>query len=583
MPAPGLPRLRFLTALLAALTIVSVVPMVLSHWALIRINREALETAEKKYLTRSAVMLSADAGTYVLNAQTQLGKIADALKLALAVAPEKDPFIFVGRSKLLADYIQAEPSFLILRTLDRRGQGGNVSQLREIDAVLDGELRRAFELASGGRNVVGDAIRSKLYPTGGIVISVPVSADGQVLGVVEAFLSLQPIKEWLERERTQNVLSYIVDRRGNLVLASDPAALGGYGSLRKIELVNEFVTQPSRLTRSYVRGEGDTARRVLGTVARIEGGPDEGPDWGVIVETDEGQAYASVAQMTKASTVGAAMALVFAGLVAIVAARALSRPVLELVEKVRSIAEGDYGQRAEVRGTRELAQLSETFNSMSASLQTSIEKLRAAAKENQELFINSIRSLTAAIDAKDPYTRGHSERVARYAVAISKHFGLTPEEIKKVRIAALLHDVGKIGIDDRILRKPTALTDEEFEVMKTHPIKGAIIMGQIPQLKEIIPGIKHHHEKWDGKGYPDGLAGENIPVLARIVTVADTFDAMTTTRPYQKAMALDYVVSRIRSFSGIRFDPKVIDALEKAFAARDIDVVGEAARLVASA
>src|SRR5262249_32999669 len=159
-------------------------------------------------------------------------------------------------------------------------------------------------------------------------------------------------------------------------------------------------------------------------------------------------------------------------------------------------------------------------------------------------------TLAAAIDAKDPYTRGHSERVARYAVAIGKHYGLVGEDLKRVRISALLHDVGKIGIDDRILRKPTALTDEEFEVMKTHPTKGALIIGQIPQLRDIIPGIKYHHEKWEGGGYPEGLAREEIPMLARVVTVADTFDAMTTTRPYQKAMALDYVISRIKSFSG---------------------------------
>ena len=220
---------------------------------------------------------------------------------------------------------------------------------------------------------------------------------------------------------------------------------------------------------------------------------------------------------------------------------------------------------------------------MSAEIEKSVEKLKLAARENQELFFNSIRALTAAIDAKDPYTRGHSERVARYAVVLARHMGLPAEEVRKVRIAALLHDVGKIGIDDRILRKPTALTDEEFEVMKTHPVKGALIMGQIPQLKDVIPGMKHHHEKWDGTGYPDGLAGEEIPPLARIVAVADTFDAMTTTRPYQKAMKIGFVVGKIRQFSGVRFDPVVVAALDRAFADSELDVVGEAARQAATA
>ncbi|HEY2155051.1 MAG TPA: HD domain-containing phosphohydrolase, partial [Isosphaeraceae bacterium] len=129
-----------------------------------------------------------------------------------------------------------------------------------------------------------------------------------------------------------------------------------------------------------------------------------------------------------------------------------------------------------------------------------------------------------------------------------------------------LHDVGKIGIDDRIIRKPTALTDEEFELMKAHPVKGAAIMETIPQLADIIPGMKYHHEKWEGGGYPDGLKGEQIPMQARIVAVADAFDAMTTTRPYQKAMEVSYVLERLREMSSKRFDGNVVDALARSHA-----------------
>ncbi len=249
-----------------------------------------------------------------------------------------------------------------------------------------------------------------------------------------------------------------------------------------------------------------------------------------------------------------------------------------LAASVHRMSEGDLSQRVEVPGTFELAELAEGFNHMGGALEKSIEKLKLAARENQELFLNSIRALAAAVDAKDPYTRGHSERVARYSVAIARHLGQPLEEVRKVRIAALLHDVGKIGIDDRILRKPTALTDDEFEVMKLHPVKGALIMGQIPQLKWIIPGMRYHHEKWDGTGYPDGLRGEEIPMLARIISVADTFDAMTTTRPYQKAMKSDYVVSRIKTFAGTRYDTTVTKALEEALLKNDLEVIGEAAR-----
>ena len=207
---------------------------------------------------------------------------------------------------------------------------------------------------------------------------------------------------------------------------------------------------------------------------------------------------------------------------------------------------------------------------MSGAIEQAIEQLKKAAHENNLLFINSVRMLAAAIDAKDPYTRGHSERVARYSIGIGKNLGLSEKEMRNLRISALLHDVGKIGIDDRILRKPGALSDDEFEVMKGHPAKGAAIMSGVAQLIDIVPGMKYHHEKWSGGGYPDGLAGEQIPVQARIVAIADTFDAMTTNRPYQKAMELGYVVEKIKSFAGTRFGPHVVDAFVNAVRRGDI-------------
>jgi len=168
--------------------------------------------------------------------------------------------------------------------------------------------------------------------------------------------------------------------------------------------------------------------------------------------------------------------------------------------------------------------------------------------------------LAAAIDGKDPYTRGHSERVSRFSVAIAQGMNLSEDEIEKIRVSALLHDVGKIGIDDNILKKPSALTDEEFEVMKQHPQKGYKIMSQIPAMREFLPGMYMHHEMINGAGYPQGLKGDEIPLMARIVSVADTFDAMTTDRPYQRAMKFDDAVERLKSFVGTRYDEEVVGA-----------------------
>jgi HD-GYP domain-containing protein (c-di-GMP phosphodiesterase class II) len=218
-----------------------------------------------------------------------------------------------------------------------------------------------------------------------------------------------------------------------------------------------------------------------------------------------------------------------------------------------------------VGSKNEIGELARAFNAMADDIQVYIQKVEAAAEETKQLFMDSIRAIANALDAKDPYTRGHSERVSAYSMIVGREFGLDDRALRIMEISSLLHDVGKIGIEDKILRKPGALTEEEFEIMKTHPPKGAQILGGIPQMREIIPGIKHHHEKWAGGGYPDGLKGEQIPVLARIIGVADAFDAMTTNRPYQRGMTFERASARLNELVMKVYDPTVIDAFNRAF------------------
>jgi HD-GYP domain-containing protein (c-di-GMP phosphodiesterase class II) len=214
-----------------------------------------------------------------------------------------------------------------------------------------------------------------------------------------------------------------------------------------------------------------------------------------------------------------------------------------------------------VSSRTELGELGDSFNLMTDQVERFIGDLQRAADENRQLFLGTVKALAAAIDGKDPYTRGHSERVARFSVAIAQGLDLPDDEIEKIRISALLHDVGKIGIDDNILKKPAALTAEEFVIMKQHPQKGYKIMSQIPAMKEFLPGMYMHHEMIDGNGYPQGLKGDEIPMQARIVSVADTFDAMTTDRPYQRAMKFDEALDKIKDFIGTRYDERVVASL----------------------
>lgn len=182
----------------------------------------------------------------------------------------------------------------------------------------------------------------------------------------------------------------------------------------------------------------------------------------------------------------------------------------------------------------------------------------ALYEAQQDLFLGVLRALTAAIDAKDRYTRGHSERVAHVSACIAKAMGYTTAQIERVRIAGLVHDVGKIGVPEAVLTKAGRLSDAEFDQIKRHPQIGYNILHDIPLLKDVLPGVLHHHERWDGRGYPSGLSELNIPELARVIAIADTFDAMSSTRSYRPAMARERVMDELRRSSGTQLDATLV-------------------------
>jgi HD-GYP domain-containing protein (c-di-GMP phosphodiesterase class II) len=181
--------------------------------------------------------------------------------------------------------------------------------------------------------------------------------------------------------------------------------------------------------------------------------------------------------------------------------------------------------------------------------------------EQSEFFASVVRALTSAIDAKDPYTCGHSDRVARLSVCLARQLGCTTEELNTIYLSGLLHDIGKIGIDDNVLRKPGPLTHAELEHIKTHPELGCRILDGVKQLDKVLPIVRHHHEAWNGGGYPDGLSGEETPFLARVVAVADSIDAMSSDRPYRRGMTDEKLDSILRDGSGKQWDARVIEAV----------------------
>lgn len=190
-----------------------------------------------------------------------------------------------------------------------------------------------------------------------------------------------------------------------------------------------------------------------------------------------------------------------------------------------------------------------------------VEELKRLHRETCEM---AVRSILHALDCKDHYTFGHSMRVAFYALTLGRELGLTDEELYDLELSALFHDIGKIGVPDSVLLKPAPLTEEEFKHMKEHPVKSAEILKGFAPFEKIAICAKHHHERYDGKGYPEGLSGESIPLFSRILLIADTFDAMTSSRPYRKGLPYEVAFEELERFAGTQFDPMLVLRFQRA-------------------
>src|SRR5512142_1591063 len=242
-------------------------------------------------------------------------------------------------------------------------------------------------------------------------------------------------------------------------------------------------------------------------------------------------------------------------------ARSVTRPIAECVRGALEIARGRFGRQVSVQAHNEIGDLAYTFNHMSRELASYDAENKRLIEALAQGYLDTIRSLASAIDAKDPYTRGHSQRVADLAVEIGRELKLSAEGLQALEYGGVLHDIGKIGMPDAILAKVAPLTADERDMARTHPRIGSEIVAGVTFLAAAAPAIRSHHERWDGKGYPDGLAGEAIPLVARIVNAADTWAACTSNRPYQKAFTTEEALAIMAGLRGTQLDPAVHDGL----------------------
>jgi len=257
------------------------------------------------------------------------------------------------------------------------------------------------------------------------------------------------------------------------------------------------------------------------------------------------------------------MGIVLTLLAGVALARRITRPVQTLVAATRLVSAGDLNHQAPVTTRDEIGELTASFNQMTQSLREKSTSLKETLSQLQDTYLMTIEALAAAVEARDPYTHGHTQRVRDYAVEIARTMGVEEPGIGALRRAAVLHDIGKIGIEDHILRKQTRLDPEEEIRMQRHTTIGVDMLKGIDFLEPVLPIIGHHHERYDGNGYPDQLRGDEIPLGARILAVADALDAMTSDRPYRQARTFEYAKSEILKGSGTHFDPEAVTAFIK--------------------
>ena len=561
-------KISLIYFVISTLLLVGMVPLVLTGWLLSERSARELRAVENRYQIQLVQEKARQIELFSQHHTDIVKGMAKALELAGTdtVLSSGDTESKLGLTlrenpNLLSLYIRpkgAEPVTLFRPNALTRAETETVS-----DAALRNLTTQSLLIGNPGKLATsGEPI---------LTIAAPVVMNGATAASIVAIVSLRDIsRSVVGTTGTSEIdmwaaglpIIFVVDGAGRAVFHPDSSLVEAQKQMGDLKIVDEWQQSNAQIQSGLVPFTAEfnnDSYDMIGAYSTVRLGNDL--TLGVITMQDERKALASVGEMkTQTWLISLAFAFV-AMLVGSIAARTLTAPILKLSAAARQVAAGDFSTRVETRNMTEIGTLGESFNTMSDKLEEHIARLAKAAQENRELFVGTVKALAAAIDGKDKYTRGHSERVARISVAIGRQMGMNEEELETLRISALLHDVGKIAIDDNILKKPAALTDEEFAIMKTHPQKGYKIMSQIPAMKDFLPGMYMHHEMVNGKGYPQGLTDKEIPLQAKIVSVADTFDAMTIDRPYQKGMLLPEALEKIKSMIGTRYDGGVVSAL----------------------
>ena len=572
LPIPT--RVPLLYVILGVLLAISVLPMYFYSGQIETLNRERLKRNEMLLQNTVTRSLADDISQHQESLRIMLANLSSSIQVASGNDLNAQHVEAPELRALLENFVSSSNDIAYATLLNAEAKGVKAGRI-EPDAFLQRELERGYGAARQGRIYSGQPLMvgSGKSARTVILVSSPIMYGGRFLGMIGYVVDLQFLIRRLQEVNRTGLMPYVVDSQGRLVAAGTPEYATGQ-DMSKFEIVRSFVQEGSKAqlspTYDFTVHDGKNKVAMLGTYSRVTA-----LDWAVVVQKPQSEAYSDILEMQRTGRRLAWVAVAVSMLLSIFSARRVTSPLEVLAKASHAIARGDFSQRVHLKTRTEIGELATTFNTMSEELEQFVEDLKRAAEENKALFMGSIQMLAGAVDEKDPYTRGHSDRVTRYSLMIAREMGLDPGFLEILRVSAQLHDVGKIGIEDRILKKPGALTPEEFEIMKTHTTKGANILRPVTQLREMLPGIELHHEALNGRGYPYGLKGDDIPLLPRVIAVADTFDALTTNRPYQKAHAPMDALRIIQSLSGQRLDPKAVAALIAVYQRGEISIAKE--------
>ena len=575
LPIPA--RVPLLYVIHGVLLAISVLPMYFYSAQIETMNRTRLKTNEMLLQNTVTRSLADDIAQHQAALHMMLANLSSSIQVMMLAspggnAPVAEKLMTPELRAMVENFVSSSNDIAYVTLLNADAKGVSAGRI-EPDAFLQRELERSYQAAREGRAYSGQPLmvgNGKSARTV-MLVSSPIQYGGRFLGMIASVVDMDYLIRRLQQVSQGGLMPYVVDSQGRLVAAATPQYATGQ-DMTQFEIVRSFVGQGSKAqlaaTSEFAVRDGNKTTEMLGTYS-----PVTSLDWAVVVQKPREDAYRGIYEMQRTGRLLAWLAVFVSVGLSILSARRITSPLQVLAQSSRAIARGDFSQRVHLKTRTEIGELATTFNTMSDELEQFVEDLKRAADENKNLFMGSIQMLAGAVDEKDPYTRGHSDRVTKYSLMIGAEMGLDAEFLEILRISAQLHDVGKIGIEDRILKKPGALTPEEFEIMKTHTTKGANILRPVPQLREMLPGIELHHEALNGRGYPYGLKGDDIPLLARVIAVADTFDALTTNRPYQKAHDPVEALRIIQNLSGQRLDPSAVTALMGVFYRGEIRIV----------